>query len=132
MKKGRVNEAIKAYEEAIQASPNIIQIPFNLADSYFQVGRYDDSLNIYEQMLQARPDDPVLLFRHARVLFKKGENQRAIAGFRRALEIDPSFKEAAEGLKAALGSAETPEAPAERTGTGNGPGQKPDQRPSQQ
>jgi Flp pilus assembly protein TadD len=103
MRKGRVDEAIQTYEEALKASPEIQKIRANLADAYLQAGRFAEARELYEQLLQLNPDNPLLLNKHGLTLFKLGEKEQAAAEFRRVLEIDPNFKEAAENLKVALG-----------------------------
>ena len=103
MRKGRVDEAIQTYQEALQASPEIHKIRANLADAYLQAGRFAEARELYEQLLQLSPDNPMLLNKHGLTLFKLGDKEQAAAEFRRVLEIDPNFAEAAENLKVALG-----------------------------
>ncbi len=62
-------------------------------------GMYDDAIENYERAIKISPEDEVLYYNIARAYKGKGENKSALEVLRKALEIDPDFKEAADLIK---------------------------------
>ncbi|MFM8634841.1 MAG: tetratricopeptide repeat protein, partial [Planctomycetia bacterium] len=116
-KKDRIDEAIEAFRAAAQAAPDMLTTRVNLADACSQAGRYAEARTVYEELIELLPSNPLVLSNYGIVLFKLGEKEKAIAQFKRALELDPNLFEARESLKVALGEADakpaSPPAPKE-------------------
>ena len=100
--KGQIEEAIAASRLAVARTPDLMARR-TFADMLLSEERYEDAREQYEVLLELAPDNPALLNKHALALFKLGEREKAISEFRRALEIDPGFSDAAENLKVAIG-----------------------------
>ena len=105
MKMGRTDEAIKTYEEAAAASPQILSIQFNLASAYLEAGRFAEARDLFAKLLTIQPDNPALLTKHAVALLGLGDKDQAVAELRQALQISPNLEDAKTALKAALGQA---------------------------
>ena len=112
-KKGQIGEAIEAFQRGIARSQDLV-IRLNLADLLLSEERYEEARLQYETLLEMAPENPAIRNKHAIALFKLGENEKAISEFRRVLEIDPTFKDAAENLKVAIGKAKEEPPPMEK------------------
>jgi len=130
--KGRLDEAIEQFKEAVRVTPHVPAIHVNLANALAAGGRFGEAeakyLELIKGMEQARaeairvtgntaiPLDPAvaaLINNYGVTLFKQGKKDEAIAAFRRALEINPSLKDARESLAMATGEKPMPpDAPA--------------------
>ena len=53
----------------------------------------------YDAGIKAEPNDPAGYFNRGIVLEAKGEREKAIADYRKAIELDPGFGEARAALK---------------------------------
>jgi Flp pilus assembly protein TadD len=107
--KGRLDEAIKEFTVACRLMPNVPAMRVNLANALFQAGRFAEASDAYHFLLEKEPNNPAFLNNYAVTLFRQGNKEEAIRFFRRALEINPTMKDAREGLSVALG--EQPAAP---------------------
>ncbi|MBF2067058.1 MAG: tetratricopeptide repeat protein [Calothrix sp. C42_A2020_038] len=61
LKKGWVNDAIKAFQQALKSNPRSLQAKLGLAFSYNKAGRIDDAWNAYQQVLAQDPSNEVAL-----------------------------------------------------------------------
>jgi Flp pilus assembly protein TadD len=75
----------------------------NLANALFQTGRFAEAGNEYQFLLEKEPNNTVLINNYAVTLYRQGNKDEAVRQFRRALEINPTLKDAREGLAVALG-----------------------------
>ncbi len=65
-----------------------------------QRSRFAEALRVYELALSARPTDPTLLLsRIAEIREVEGDREKAIAGYRKVLELNPNSAEAIEMLR---------------------------------
>jgi Flp pilus assembly protein TadD len=101
-RKGRADEAIRAFEEALQASPELLQIRLNLAEAYGQRERYAEARDMYASLLTVDPNNIVIRNNYALALFKSGAKEKAAEEFRRVLQLKPDFKAAQQGLEIVL------------------------------
>lgn len=58
-----------------------------------RVGDYEPAIRIYADLLKAYPDTPKLWVSYGHALKTAGHAERAIAAYRRSLELEPSFGE---------------------------------------
>jgi tetratricopeptide (TPR) repeat protein len=65
-------------------------------------------------LLAKAPKNAALLNNYAVTLYKQGNREEAVRHFRAALEIDPSMKDARDGLSVALGAPPAEAAPPTR------------------
>jgi protein O-mannosyl-transferase len=89
-KKGRLDEAIKHYLEALRITPNLPITHRNLGDLFAQQGRFDEAAREYQKFLQITPDDPSVLNALGIALGQQGKLDEAIAYFTRAVTIEPA------------------------------------------
>jgi Flp pilus assembly protein TadD len=107
--KGRLDEAIKEFAVACQMTPHVPAMRVNLANALFQAGRFVEASDAFLFLLEREPNNAALLNNYAVTLYRQGNKDEAILQFRKALEINPTLKDAREGLAVALG--EQPAAP---------------------
>ena len=62
-------------------------------------GHYDESLRFYEKSLEYDDKDENVYFNMARVLYEKGSLSECVESLRRALHLNPQFKQARQFLK---------------------------------
>jgi hypothetical protein len=55
LSEGRVDDAIAAFEAAVQAEPTSRVSHINLSDAYLEAGRFSDALPLLRKVIQARP-----------------------------------------------------------------------------
>ncbi len=108
--KGRLDEAIKEFAVACQLTPHVPAMRVNLANALFQAGRFVEASDAFLFLLEKEPNNATLLNNYAVTLYRQGNKDEAILHFRKALEINPTLKDAREGLAVALG--EQPAGPA--------------------
>jgi len=130
--KGQIQEAIEQFKEAVRVTPHVPAIHVNLANALAAGGRFSEAEENYLRLIDGMeaahtdmvkrtgnpnlPFDPAmaaLINNYGVSLFKQGKKDEAIAAFRRALEINPSLKDARESLAMATGEKPMPpDAPA--------------------
>ncbi len=62
-------------------------------------GMYDEAIENYGKAVKISPKDEVLYYNMGRAYKEKGEKKSALQALRKALEIEPNFKEAADLMK---------------------------------
>ena len=75
-------------------------------DTLRELGRYDDADDWFSQVLEREADSPVAHALNAHLVFDRGTFGAAIAGFRKALELNPSYLWARRTLARVLRVAE--------------------------
>ncbi|MEO1404045.1 MAG: tetratricopeptide repeat protein, partial [Cyanobacteria bacterium J06635_1] len=53
----RYDEAISAYEKAIELDPDDATAHYNLGNTYKALKRYDEAISAYEKAIELDPDD---------------------------------------------------------------------------
>jgi len=110
--KGDYDRAIKAYNDALQISPDVIDTYIDLADVYTKKGDYDRAIEECNKAIQLdlssnlRSVSSDLSVTSAAAYNNrgdayvgKGDKDKAIADYRKALSINPSYQPAKDGLK---------------------------------
>jgi tetratricopeptide (TPR) repeat protein len=93
-KKGDIDEAIKAWEKAIEKDPKHTKAHNYLARSYYTKERFDDALNEYKKIVEL---DPANANAHVSIGFvyrMKEMHDDAIAACNKALQINPQLAKA--------------------------------------
>src|SRR5574341_435237 len=62
IKKGGFDEAIAAWEKAIELDPTMINVYEKLGKAYYTQGRFDKAGEVYRKELKLKPDDPMIYF----------------------------------------------------------------------
>jgi len=101
MARGRWEPARRAYEAALGAGVSSDSAWLNLALALWRLQRQDDALAALQRGLARHPRSADLHYRIGRILEGRGRRVEAAAAYRRALELAPGRKDAADGLKRA-------------------------------
>jgi predicted negative regulator of RcsB-dependent stress response len=100
--KGRTDDAIKHYLEALRIKPDYVETHNNLGNALYSKGRTDDAIKHYLEALRLKPDY-VEAHNSLGVAFaRKGNVDMALKHFQKALQINPNFSYARDNLKKAL------------------------------
>lgn len=93
--RGRAFFLLDAYEQAIAHFTRAIELRPDFGDAYHQRARAryrvgDLGSCIADNIIAERylPDDPLIFYRRALAYFDQGDNDRALADYRKALELD--------------------------------------------
>jgi len=100
--KGKVDEAITHYQEALQIKPDYTEARYDLGNALLQRGRVDEAIAQYQEALQLNPDYAESRNCLGLALDQKGRVDEAITQFQKALEINPDNAEALNNLGNAL------------------------------
>jgi tetratricopeptide (TPR) repeat protein len=102
---GRVQEAIRQYEQALRIKPDHAEAHNNLGVLLGQAGRVQEAIRQYEQALRIKPDFAGAHYNLGVILGQAGRVQEAIGHYEQALRIKPDFAGAHYNLGVILGQA---------------------------
>ena len=88
-RKGRSDEAMVHYEEAIRLQPNYADAYYNRGSVLFAKGRTDEAIADWEKTLQIQPNDADAHTGLGNALLRKGSLHEAIAQYEKALGLAP-------------------------------------------
>jgi Flp pilus assembly protein TadD/mono/diheme cytochrome c family protein len=100
--RGKNDEAIIHFKQALQASPNSYLALTNLGAAYQETGRAQEAINFYRQALRLRPDYLNARYNLGNLLLSAGKIEEAITHFREALRAHPDDAGAHNSLGSAL------------------------------
>jgi tetratricopeptide (TPR) repeat protein len=92
--KGKLNEAIAEYQEAIRLDPNYAKAHYNLGIAYHEQGKLDDAIAEYKEAIRI---DPSMADAHINLgvaYADQGKLDEAIAAYREAIRINPDLGDA--------------------------------------
>jgi len=95
---GYIDEAIKAYKEAIRRNPNCAEVHNNLGLVYLQSREFDKAKKAFQEALRHKPGFPEVHNNLGLVYLQSGESDKAIEEFREALLCKSDFPEAFNNL----------------------------------
>ena len=95
---GELEEAIAAYEAALELEPGYVSAMTNLGVAYYNIGQLDEAVAEYQKALQVAPDDEAIHSNLAAAYVQQGKLDEALAAYNRALELEPSLSQAYFGL----------------------------------
>ena len=87
--KGRVDEAIAEYQEALQINPDYGDAHVNLGSALLQAGRLDEAISHLQKALQINPGYAKAHNNLGNAFLQKGNVTEAIAHFQQALQLEP-------------------------------------------
>jgi tetratricopeptide (TPR) repeat protein len=96
---GRADMAEAEYAFALEADPENVHYFNRLGIAFRRQKKFKEAVENYRKALTIAKNDPVIYFNLALALAESGETQQAVGSLRRALVIDPHFKEAETLLK---------------------------------
>ena len=100
--RGKTDEAIAHYQQAIELRPRYAEAHYNLARLLAQKGQLDDAVTHYEKALEINPADAEAQNNLGVTLFASGRVDEAIAHYQEALKIRPDYAEGSCNLANAL------------------------------
>ena len=99
VEQGRMEEALKAFQKAVELDANDAVARLNLAYSYDRQGRPEEAITEYQRAIELSPSN-LLAYNNLGVLYDKmGLYDEAIGEFQRALEINPTDVNAVKNLE---------------------------------
>jgi tetratricopeptide (TPR) repeat protein len=100
--RGKTDEAIAQYQQAIDLRPRYAEAHYNLARLLAQKGQLGDAVTHYEKALEINPADAEAQNNLGVTLFGSGRVDEAIAHYQEALKIRPDYAEGSCNLANAL------------------------------
>lgn len=100
--KGRVDEAIVHYQNALAILPRYELAHYHLGCALAEKGQTDDAIAHYRNALEIYPDFVDASFNLGTTLFEEGRVDDAIAEFRKALKMQPGWAKIHNNLASAL------------------------------
>jgi tetratricopeptide (TPR) repeat protein len=100
--KGRVDEAIAHFQQALQIYPDYAEAHYNLGCALLQKGNVDEAIVQYQKTLQINPNYAKAHINLGNVLLKMGNVDEAIVQYQKALQIEPDNTDAHNNLGSAL------------------------------
>ena len=98
----RHEDAIEAFSQALEVSPELPQAFRGRAVALNQLGRFAEAIPDFDVALADRPDDPFILNERGLAHVGIGNHASAANDFEAAIDLDPGFLVARENLLAAL------------------------------
>lgn len=102
MEEGKLEEAERAFGEALAEAPDFSSARYNLALLASRRGRLAEARRSLEELVQERPREPDFLFALGHVHFQEGDFPAAVAAFDRLLAVSPRHLRGAFGRARAL------------------------------
>jgi tetratricopeptide (TPR) repeat protein len=88
-RKGRSDEAMVHYEEAIRLQPNYAEAYYNRGNVLYANGRIDEAIADFEKTLQIQPNDADAHTGLGNALLRKDALKEAIAHYNQAMALAP-------------------------------------------
>jgi len=101
-KKGRLEEAVLHYEEALRLNPQEADLHSNLATVLCDLGRPAEAVQEYQTALRLRPNDAEIHFNLGTACEEEGQAGEALSHYQEALRLQPDFPAARHHLGNAL------------------------------
>jgi len=101
-KEGKLDEAIRQYQESIRLSPEAFKFRNNLGAAFDKQSKWDEAIRQYQEAVRLEPDYVEARFNLGADLVKKGRLDEAVGQFQAAIRFKPDFAEAWNNLGAAL------------------------------
>ena len=87
---GRLKEAIKCYDMALEINPQHAEAWFNKGVSLDSLGRFDEAIKCYDRALEINPQDADAWFGKAMAKDKLGLRLDAVQSYRRFIKLAPA------------------------------------------
>jgi tetratricopeptide (TPR) repeat protein len=88
--KGRVDEAITQYQEAVQINPAFVEARNNLGNALLETGKLDEAISHLQKALQINPGYAPAHNNLGNALLQKGNMPEAIAHFQQVMQLKPA------------------------------------------
>ena len=108
LREGKVDRAETELKTALSLDPTFGPAAVNLADLYRQIGRDNEGEGVLRSLLEHSPDDASVLHALGLLMVREKQDQKALALFAQAAQIDPSNARYAYVYAVALADAGDP------------------------
>jgi tetratricopeptide (TPR) repeat protein len=95
---GRMDEAIRFMERAVEISPQFVEAVRALGEFYVEAEKFDQAEQYYNRLVVEYPADPEVWFQLGRIHAVTNRLEQAVGDFKRAVELDRTFRYAYFGL----------------------------------
>ena len=92
--KGRVDEALEHFKEALRINPKFLEGYNNIGRALLTQGRFDEAIECFKEVLRSKPDHPYANFNLAMIMAQQGKYDDAIKHFSEAVRAKPDWAEA--------------------------------------
>jgi tetratricopeptide (TPR) repeat protein len=92
---GKYKEAYKAFNKATSLDPKRVDVWGMKAGALAKMGKFTKAIAAADKGLETAPDNPVGMYNRACIYSLKGDKAHALADLKKAISLDPSFKESA-------------------------------------
>lgn len=100
--RGRLDEAVRQYNQALKIKPNYTIARYNLANALSRLGKVDEAIGHYREALRTDPNNASAHNNLGNALAGQQKIDEAIIHYRRTLEIEPDNPKAHNNLGSAL------------------------------
>ena len=104
---GRVEDAIRNYNEALRIKPDDGDTHYNLANVLARQAKCPEAVAHYREAVKAAPDSVMARNNMALCLIQTGDRQAAIEQFQEILRLKPGFEPARRNLSTLMAAQET-------------------------
>lgn len=94
IKKGGFDDAIAAWEKALELEPTMVNAYEKLAKAYYTQARFDKAGAIYRKELELKPDDPMIYYSLGVVYRMNEQFEDAVKMQTKALSLNPNLAQA--------------------------------------
>jgi tetratricopeptide (TPR) repeat protein len=102
LERGRLNEAIVHYREALEIKPDVAEVQSNLGNALVQQGEVEEAIVHLQKALQIDPTYAEAYNYMGNAAIKKGQAAEAIGYYQKAIEFNTSYAEAQNNLGVAF------------------------------
>lgn len=88
-RQGKVEEAIRAYKEALKINSSYFYAHYNLGLAYVALEKFLLALESFQQVVKLKPGDAYSLYYIGHINSRLGHYQPAIDAFKKLLDVDP-------------------------------------------
>jgi tetratricopeptide (TPR) repeat protein len=102
---GKLQEAIKAYEQAVAADSTQKEALVNLGNAYNESGKLQEAVSTFERALRVDPRDDKALSNLGNSYYALGQYDDGMKAYKRALEVNPKCFQAHYNIGVAFADA---------------------------